>query len=68
MEDGTTGLEEGRQIRRRLPISYLAGDFVNGLRKALDVARRYPSHGYPAVFGGVYRVLVPVSTVVEPLT
>ena len=40
-----------------LPISSLAGYCVNGLRKTLDVARRYPSYGYPAVFSGVYRVL-----------
>lgn len=45
----------------------LAGHSVDGLRKALDIARRYPSYGYSAVFGGVYRVLSCVSTVIVSL-
>ena len=40
---------------------------MNGLRKTLDIGRRYPSYGYPAVFGGVYRMLSYVSTATESL-
>ena len=45
-------------------MSSSASHLVDGLRKALDVACRYPSYGYPAVFGGVHRVLIRVSTVI----
>ena len=42
----------------------LAGHFVNGLREALYVSRRYTCYRDPAVFRGVYRVLTCVSTVI----
>ena len=48
-------------------MSYLAGHFVNRLRKALHIARRDPGYGYPAVFSGVHRVLSCVSILIESL-
>ena len=45
----------------------LAGHFVDGLRKALYVSRRYTCYRDPAVFRGVYRVLPCVSTVIKLL-
>lgn len=57
VEDEVIESEAGRQPKDAFPIFRLAGHFVDGLRKALDIARGYPSYGYSAVFGGVYRVL-----------
>jgi hypothetical protein len=37
---------------------YLAGDFVDGLGKPLDVPCRDTRDGYPPVLCGVHRVLV----------